>query len=186
MRTRKNTVRGSVPSLKASVAFSKTTAAWSTSAVPGCPVNLQGEAPRHVGRGVWLPSMEHYWWNPAKLPTPAEWVNVRRVRVKDAINTIWWLSKTPYPKASNRRVLQPYSKSMRSLLRNGYQPKLRPSGHNISTHFAKNNGGSIPPNLLAIANTESNGRYQEYCRQENLDIHPARFPMQLPEISSDS
>jgi hypothetical protein len=26
---------------------------------------------------------EHYWWNPAKLPTPAEWVNVRRVRVKD-------------------------------------------------------------------------------------------------------
>ena len=124
---------------------------------------------------------EHYWWNPAKLPTPAEWVNVRRVRVKDAINTIWWLSKTPYPKASNRRVLQPYSKSMRSLLRNGYQPKLRPSGHNISTHFAKNNGGSIPPNLLAIANTESNGRYQEYCRQENLDIHPARFPMQLPE-----
>ena len=124
---------------------------------------------------------EHYWWNPAKLPTPAEWVNVRRVRVKDAVNTVWWLSKTAYPKANNRRVLQPYSKAMHSLLRNGYTPKLRPSGHDISTKFAKNNGGSVPPNLLAIANTESTGRYQEYCRTQNLDIHPARFPAQLPE-----
>ena len=78
---------------------------------------------------------EHYWWNPAKLPTPAEWVNVRRVRVKDAINCVWWLSKTPWPKASNKRILAPYSNSMKSLLKNGYKPKLRPSGHDISNKF---------------------------------------------------
>ena len=124
---------------------------------------------------------EHYWWNPAKLPTPAEWVNVRRVRVKDAVNTIWWLSKTPYPKANNRRILAPYSKSMQDLLRNGYVAKLRPSGHDISSKFSKDNGGSVPPNLLAIANTESPSRYQEYCRENNIPIHPARFPPQLPE-----
>ena len=124
---------------------------------------------------------EHYWWNPSKLPTPAEWVNVRRVRVKDAVNTIWWLSKTPYPKASNKRVLQPYSKSMQHLLKNGYQAKRRPSGHDISNKFQKDNGGSVPPNLLAIANTESNGRYQDHCRAENIAIHPARFPAQIPE-----
>lgn len=124
---------------------------------------------------------EHYWWNPAKLPTPAEWVNVRRVRVKDAVNTVWWLSKTPYPKANNRRVLAPYSKSMKDLLRNGYVAKLRPSGHDISGKFQKDNGGSVPPNLLAIANTESSSRYQEYCREHNIPIHPARFPPQLPE-----
>ena len=124
---------------------------------------------------------EHYWWNPSKLPSPAEWVNVRRVRVKDAVNSIWWLSKTPFPKASNRRVLQPYSKSMHDLLANGYVAKLRPSGHDISEKFARNNGGSVPPNLLAVANTESNGRYQEYCREKNLPIHPARFPAALPE-----
>lgn len=124
---------------------------------------------------------EHYWWNPSKLPTPAEWVNVRRVRVKDAVNTVWWLSKTPYPKANNKRILQPYSKSMEHLLKNGYTAKLRPSGHNISDKFQKDNGGSVPPNLLAIANTESNGRYQEHCRAENIAIHPARFPTQLPE-----
>jgi site-specific DNA-methyltransferase (cytosine-N4-specific) len=124
---------------------------------------------------------EHYWWNPSKLPTPAEWVNVRRVRVKDAVNCIWWLSKSPFPKANNRRVLQPYSKSMRDLLKNGYVAKLRPSGHDISEKFGKDNGGSVPPNLLAIANTESTSRYQEFCRDRNIPIHPARFPAQLPE-----
>ena len=124
---------------------------------------------------------EHYWWNPSKLPTPAEWVNIRRVRVKDAVNCVWWLSPTPWPKASNRRVLTPYSESMRGLLKNGYKAKLRPSGHQISTKFARDNGGSVPPNLLAVANTESNGRYQEYCREHDLPVHPARFPKELPE-----
>lgn len=124
---------------------------------------------------------EHYWWNPSKLPTPAEWVNIRRIRVKDAVNTVWWLSKTAYPKANNRRVLQPYSKAMEVLLEKGYKGKLRPSGHDISDKFNKNNGGSVPPNLLAIANTESNGRYQDRCRAENIAIHPARFPALLPE-----
>ena len=72
-------------------------------------------------------AQEFYWWNPSKLPTPAEWVTVRRIRVKDAINTVWWLSKTPWPKASNRRVLQPYSSSMEELLAKGYRAKKRPS-----------------------------------------------------------
>ncbi len=124
---------------------------------------------------------EHYWWNPAKLPTPAEWVNIRRVRVKDAVNCIWWLSRTPWPKASNRRILAPYSSSMKMLLKNGYTPKLRPSGHDISDKFGNDNGGSVPPNLLALANTESNGAYQEYCRANDLPIHPARFPGRIPE-----
>lgn len=126
-------------------------------------------------------AQEYYWWNPAKLPTPAEWVNVRRVRVKDAVNCVWWLSKTPFPKANNRRVLAPYSESMKGLLKNGYTAKLRPSGHDISDKFNRDNGGSVPPNLLAIANTESNGVYQDYCRANGIDIHPARFPALLPE-----
>lgn len=125
-------------------------------------------------------AQEFYWWNPAKLPTPAEWVNVRRIRVKDAVNCIWWLSPSPYPKSSNRRVLQPYSKSMKHLLKNGYQPKLRPSGHDISDKFQRDNGGAIPPNLIALANTESNSYYQRYCRERGLPEHPARFPAGLP------
>jgi len=127
-------------------------------------------------------AQEFYWWNPSKLPTPAEWVNVRRIRVKDAVNCVFWLSKTPWPKASNRRILAPYSDSMLDLLENGYEAKLRPSGHNISDKFQTDNGGAIPPNLIAIPNTESNSYYLRYCRERDIKPHPARFPARLPEF----
>ena len=126
-------------------------------------------------------AQEFYWWNPSKLPTPAEWVNVRRIRVKDGVDTVWWLCKTPWPRASNRRVLQPYSDSMKTLLNNGYKPKLRPSGHDIGKKFAVDNGASIPPNLIAIPNTESNSSYMRYCKENGIEAHPARFPAALPE-----
>lgn len=126
-------------------------------------------------------AQDFFWWNPSKLPTPAEWVNVRRIRVKDAINCVWWLSKTPWPKASNRRVLAPYSDSMRGLLKSGYHAKLRPSGHDISDKFSRNNGAAIPPNLIAIANTESNSSYLKLCKEHGIKPHPARYPADLPE-----
>ncbi len=126
-------------------------------------------------------AQEFFWWNPSKLPSPAEWVNIRRIRVKDSVNCVWWLSKTPWPKASNKRVPYPYSSSMKALLKNGYKAKLRPSGHDISENFGNNNGSSIAPNLIAIANTESNSKYSNYCKQNNIPIHPARFPQYLPE-----
>ncbi|MGA2092182.1 MAG: site-specific DNA-methyltransferase [Sedimentisphaerales bacterium] len=124
---------------------------------------------------------EFFWWNPSKLPTPAEWVTVRRIRVKDAVNYIWWLSPTPWPKASNRRVLSPYSNSMKDLLKNGYKAKLRPSGHDISNKFCIDNKAAIPPNLIAVANTESNSCYLRYCKEKGLKSHPARFPSEIPE-----
>lgn len=126
-------------------------------------------------------AQDFYWWNPSRLPTPAEWVTVRRIRVKDAIDTVWWLSKTPWPKASNRRVLQPYSKSMRELLEKGYRAKKRPSGHDISDKFSVDNGAAIPPNLIAIPNTESNSYYLRYCQERSITPHPARYPAALPE-----
>ena len=126
-------------------------------------------------------AQDFYWWNPSKLPTPAEWVTVRRVRVKDAINTVWWLSKTPWPKASNRRVLQPYSASMQELITKGYKSQKRPSGHDISAKFTIDNGAAIPPNLIAIPNTESNSFYLRYCEENGFKPHPARFPAELPE-----
>jgi DNA modification methylase len=127
-------------------------------------------------------AQEFYWYNPSKLPSPAEWVTVRRIRVKDAVDPVWWLSKTPDPKANNRRVLKPYSKSMKKLLKRGYKAKLRPSGHDISENFLKDNKGAIPPNLLRIANTDSNNRYLRQCREHGIKPHPARFPHDLPRF----
>ena len=127
-------------------------------------------------------AQEFFWWSPSKLPTPAEWVTVRRIRAKDAVDCVWWLSPSPWPKASNRRVLTPYSDSMKSLLKNGYRAKLRPSGHDISDKFSTDNKASICPNLLAIPNTESNSYYLRYCKEHGLPMHPARFPSDLPEF----
>ena len=127
-------------------------------------------------------AQEFYHYNPARLPTPAEWVTIRRIRVKDSVNLVWWLSKTPNPKADNRKVLKPYSESMKQLLKNGYKAKIRPSGHDISDKFQKDNQGAIPPNLLEIANTESNSAYLRRCKEAGIKPHPARFPQGFAEF----
>ncbi|KYC40250.1 DNA methyltransferase [Scytonema hofmannii PCC 7110] len=127
-------------------------------------------------------AQEFYHYNPARLPTPAEWVTVRRIRVKDSVNIVWWLSKTPHPKADNRKVLKPYSQSMKQLLKKGYKAKVRPSGHDISDKFQKDNNGAIPPNLLEIANTESNSAYLRRCKTLGIQPHPARFPQGFAEF----
>jgi len=127
-------------------------------------------------------AQEFYWYNPAKLPGPAEWVNIRRMRVKDAVDPIWWFSKSTRPKASNRRILKPYSVSMEHLLANGYKPGLRPSGHNISRKFKKRHTGAIPPNILILPNTDSNSAYFVRCRKAHLVPHPARYPEGIPDL----
>lgn len=131
---------------------------------------------------------EFFWYNPSKLPAPIEWVNKRKIRVKDSVNTVWWFSKTDQPKADVRRVLVPYSQRMKLLLKNGdrfYSPKKRPSGHDISGRFREDNGGAIPSNLLQFPNTESNSRYLRLCKALGITPHPARFPEKLPRFFID-
>ncbi|MGQ0810417.1 MAG: DNA-methyltransferase [Nitrospiraceae bacterium] len=124
-------------------------------------------------------AQEFYWYNPAKLPAPAEWVNVRKLRVKDAVECLWWLSKTQWPKADNQRVLQQYSPDMLRLIKKGYRAKKRPSGHSITSKF-KEREGSIPPNILILGNNDANGHYLSECKRIGYKPHPARFPIQLP------
>jgi DNA modification methylase len=124
-----------------------------------------------------------YWRNPAKLPSPAEWVTVRRVRVTPAIEQIYWLSAgDPHKaKANNRNVLRPYSARMRQTLRRGgTNTGRRPSGHEMTqSSFQMDCGGSIPHNIIDASNTSSNDDYARYCRERDLPIHPARFPREL-------
>lgn len=127
-------------------------------------------------------AQECFWYNPAKLPAPAEWVNVRRARIKDSVEYIWWLSPTPWPAADNKRVLVPYSGDMVRLLERGYKSKKRPSGHNITEKFRKNQGGAIPANLVIRGNNESNSDYIRACADLGARVHPARFPSALPDF----
>ncbi len=122
--------------------------------------------------------------NPARLPTPAQWVNIERVRVKDSFTHVWWMSKTERPKADNRKVLKEYSKSMRKLLKNQkYNTGKRPSGHHIGkTSFLIDNKGAIPSNVLTFPNTSISSAYQKYCRRYKIPLHPARMQVELAEF----
>ena len=132
--------------------------------------------------GLFKLAQEFYWYNPAKMPAPAQWVTIDRVRVKDAVNPIWWLAKSCKPKASNRRVLKPYTRSMQDLLSKGYNDGPRPSGHVVSKSWNRRHKGAIPSNLIIAANTSSNDPYLRACKMNSLDVHPARFVPVLPEF----
>ncbi len=140
-------------------------------------------------------AQECFWYNPAKMPMPAEWVTVRRVRVRDSVEYVWWLSKTPWPKANNRNVLKEYSSDMIRLNRSGIRGTVRPSGHVIRQSFKEvDAGGSIPANvteailpdipetMLAMGNNAANDVYTKRCKQAGIKIHPARFPALLPKF----
>jgi len=139
-------------------------------------------------------AQECFWYNPAKMPVPAEWVTVRRIRVRDSVEYVWWLSKTPYPKASNLNVLKEYSEDMIRLNRNGVRGTTRPSGHVIRESFDKiDAGGSIPPNvteadfdfpesMMKMGNNAANDIYTKRCKDAGIKIHPARFPALLPKF----
>jgi len=134
------------------------------------------------------------WHNPTRLPSPGQWVTIKRIRLKDSFTHVWWMSKSPNPKADNRRVLIPYSSGMKNLLkRQSYNSGRRPSGHVISEEgFLKNHGGAISPSvidsadesrypesLLQFSNNMWNAKYTNFCKENNLPAHPARMPSDL-------
>lgn len=137
-------------------------------------------------------AQECFWYNPAKMPAPAEWVTVRRIRVRDSVEYVWWFSKTPWPKASNLHVLKEYSPDMMRLAKNGVRETVRPSGHVIRNSFDKiHAGGAIPSNvieeqlpesLLKLGNNAANDDYTLKCKEHGIKIHPARFPAALPSF----
>ncbi len=131
-----------------------------------------------------------YWNNTSALPAPIEWVNKRKLRAKNSINTIWWFAKNPsIAKANISNVLVPYSDRMKNLIKThakGYvdakNTVTRPSGHTHSAEsWSKDNGGAIPGNVLNIPNSESNSLYLRGCKAAKIKGHPARFPLGIPE-----
>jgi DNA modification methylase len=145
-------------------------------------------------------AQECFWYNPAKMPMPAEWVTVRRIRIKDSVEYVWWFSKTEWPKASNGNVLKEYSPDMIRLSRRGVRATVRPSGHVIRDSFDKvEAGGAIPSNvvedglaekmdipipdaMLKFGNNAANDEYAKRSKELGLKMHPARFPASLPEF----
>jgi DNA modification methylase len=163
---------------------------------PGSPVmsTLPLEALLAFKRAAGLHLCQHIvCHNPARLPSPAAWVNVKRIRLKDSFTHVWWMSRSKTPKADNRRVLNSYGKDMQTLLKSQkYNAGVRPSGHVISEKgFLKDHGGSISANviemncdnfpeaLLKFTGTSWDVKYREYCKRFKMDSHPARMQSAL-------
>lgn len=143
-------------------------------------------------------------YNPARLPSPAQWVTINRIRAIDSFTHVWWMANSDYPKADNHRILRPYSKSMKKLLKTQkYNDGKRPSQHNVSKKgFLTDNKGSIshnvleleqeneienrlPFSMLRISNTKSNDYFTKTCKERNIIPHPARMPLELASFFID-
>lgn len=148
-------------------------------------------------------AQECFWYNPAKMPMPAEWVTVRKIRVKDSVEYVWWFSKTAWPKASNQNVLKDaFSADMHRLNKRGLKETTRPGGYKINSSWSKmSTKGAIPSNfiqsdlflgdpelpeppesVLIMGNNAANDAYTLRCKEAGLKVHPARFPKALPEF----
>ena len=118
----------------------------------------------------------------------AEWVNIRRIRLKSRVENVFWLSKTECPKANNKNVLSPYSKAMmaelaRKVDRVDAPGKMRPGKQQVNSgRIYKDKGGAISSDLIAVHNTSSNDYYQRKCKEEGVDRHGARFPPLFAEF----
>jgi site-specific DNA-methyltransferase (cytosine-N4-specific) len=145
-------------------------------------------------------AQECFWYNPAKMPVPAEWVTVRKIRIKESVEYLWWLSKTPWPKASNQRVLTDgLSRDMQRLAKKGLKATTRPGGYKINPSWATSVAkGAIPSNfvqaklfpddfkfpedVLIAGNNSANDAYTLRCKEAGVPIHPARFPAAIPNF----
>jgi hypothetical protein len=134
-------------------------------------------------------------YNPSRLPSPASWVTVKRIRTVDSFTHVWWIAKKDFPKANNRRVLRPYSEAMKQLIRRGtYNAGKRPSEHTIGKDtFSVRHRGAIShnlfemepldaerqvrlPNAFSLSNTISNDFFSTACKAQDIVPHPARMP----------
>lgn len=146
--------------------------------------------------------------NPARLPSPIQWVNIERIRVKDSYTHVWWFGAVEKPKANNRNVRVPYSKSMLKLIETKkYNAGQRSSGFHIGeTSFLTDNGGAIPPSVittpadesellegalsvladpgsvLSYANTRASKEYRQWCAENDVPAHPAPMQDKLVEF----
>src|SRR5262249_45994159 len=141
------------------------------------------EFTEHPSAGLRL-CQEFVCYNRARLPAPAQWVTVERIRVKDSYTHVWWLAINDKPKSNNRNVPTAYSPAMKRLLeRKKYNAGARPSGYVVGkTSFLTDNGGAIPSNLIQFSNTQSTDPYLKACKERKEKPHPARMPMTIPEF----
>lgn len=124
------------------------------------------------------------WHSPTKLAN-LEWAVKRRVALKNTVEHVILLSKTPNPAWDTRRLPpQPYADRTESQRRSDAARRgtvKRPGGYQINeAAFGAQGEGGIPHNLIISGGVGGGGTYAKRCRAAGITPHPARFPEELP------
>lgn len=131
------------------------------------------------------------WNNPSHGPDSA-WVTVRKVRTNCAHENLFWLSKTPNPKARPERVMVPAKQStidtyLRRARRGALQTGVGPSKHN--THYEEQAARVVAGeqikvtarNIIEVSNADTHKKFREDLRALKLEDHDAMMPLKLAE-----
>ncbi|AXK43722.1 site-specific DNA-methyltransferase [Erythrobacter aureus] len=127
------------------------------------------------------------WHSPTKLAN-LEWAVKRRVALKNTVEHVILLSKTPNPAWDTRRLPpEPYAERSASQRASDQRraaarkKTVRPGGYDINdAAFATNGEGGIPHNIIISGGVGGGGTYAKRCREAGMTPHPARFPEALP------
>lgn len=127
------------------------------------------------------------WHSPTKLAN-LEWAVKRRVALKNTVEHVLLLSRTPNPSWDTRRLpAEPYAErtaSQRASDAKRAQARrqtTRPGGYDINDGaFGANAEGGIPHNLIISGGVGGGGTYARRCREAGIALHPARFPEAVP------
>jgi site-specific DNA-methyltransferase (cytosine-N4-specific) len=132
-----------------------------------------------------------YWKNPAHAPDNA-WVTVHRVRTNLDVENIFWLSKSPNPRADNRNVLVDAAPAtiatyLRKARKNSTN-RIGPSGNKnlfeeqIASVAAGQSIKVIPRNLIEASNSDTQRSLKELLEKLHLPRHDAIMPLKLAEF----
>jgi DNA modification methylase len=127
--------------------------------------------------------------NPSCMGDP--FVTVRRCRTRMDFENLYWLAKSPNPKANNRNILVPAAESTIATYlrksRTGQKSKIGPSGHKnvfeeqIATVAAGHALKVIPRNVLDISNSDP--RRALHARLDELQL-PHHDAVMAPKLAA--
>jgi len=128
---------------------------------------------------------EHYWHNPAKLPSPVQWVSVQKKRLKNTVEHVLWFAKSDQFKSNNDNVREAESphttRYRKNALASGKGLGKRPGGSVAGKGFLKSNGTAIPSVLQVQSHEGPHSRYRRACKTAGIKPHPAISPLALPD-----
>lgn len=132
-----------------------------------------------------------FWKNPSHLPDNP-WITIRKVRLNQDVEHLFWLGKSPNPFADNQAVLVDAAPStMATYLRkarSAQKNRVGPSGQNniFEEHIARVAAGQsikvIARNMQEFSNADPKNALTRRLRDIGLPKHDAMMPLKLAEF----